>query len=110
MIRPLLISLVLVVAATLFAAFSEERAFLKKGKLLSASVADQHSSPVGSQTQTQSNVLYGHVHIAKTAGTTLNGELAMHFERVCGQKGYSFDAISTNERAKKAQPHSYLWR
>lgn len=41
---------------------------------------------------------YGHVHIAKTAGTTLNGELAAHFERVCGHKGYSFDFARAIQR------------
>lgn len=48
----------------------------------------------------QENVIYGHIHIAKTAGTTVNGELAMHYERVCGNKGYSYDAFTTNERFK----------
>lgn len=47
------------------------------------------------------NVIYGHVHIAKTAGSTVNGELAMHYERVCGNKGYSYDAYETNERYKR---------
>ena len=46
----------------------------------------------------QQNVVYGHVHIAKTAGTSLNGELAMKYERVCGHKGYSFDAWNANIR------------
>jgi hypothetical protein len=43
-------------------------------------------------------VVYGHVHMAKTAGTTINGELALHFERVCGNKGWSYDAYQFNER------------
>ena len=29
--------------------------------------------------------MYGHVHIAKTGGTSLNGMLANGFERVCGE-------------------------
>ncbi|KAH7624783.1 hypothetical protein NADE_002006 [Nannochloris sp. 'desiccata'] len=33
------------------------------------------------------STIYGHVHMAKTAGPTLNGELAARFERVCGHKG-----------------------
>ncbi|KAL9178442.1 hypothetical protein ACHAXT_003772 [Thalassiosira profunda] len=45
--------------------------------------------------------LYGHVHMAKTGGTSLNGLLANKFERVCGAKGYSYDAYADNERAKK---------
>jgi hypothetical protein len=32
--------------------------------------------------------IIGHLHFAKTAGTTVNGELlAAHYERVCGHKG-----------------------
>ncbi len=31
--------------------------------------------------------IFGHVHIAKSAGTEINGELAAHYERVCGHKG-----------------------
>ena len=42
--------------------------------------------------------IYGHVHVAKTAGTTLNGKLASNFERVCGHKGYSYDAYQVNKR------------
>jgi len=45
--------------------------------------------------------IYGHVHMAKTGGTSINGIFANKFERVCGHKGYSFDAYSDNERAKR---------
>ena len=38
------------------------------------------------------NVVYGHIHMAKTAGSTINGRLSLDFERVCGNKGYSFDS------------------
>ena len=31
--------------------------------------------------------IIGHLHMAKTAGTEINGELAAHYERVCGNKG-----------------------
>jgi hypothetical protein len=31
--------------------------------------------------------IIGHLHFAKTAGTEINGELAAHYERVCGHKG-----------------------
>jgi len=48
-----------------------------------------------------SSILYGHVHIAKTGGTSLNGIMANTFERVCGNKGYSYDAFQDNERNKK---------
>jgi hypothetical protein len=43
-------------------------------------------------------MIFGHVHMAKTAGTEINGQLAQRFERVCGNKGNSYDAISYNER------------
>lgn len=46
-------------------------------------------------------MIFGHIHMAKTAGTEINGELAQRFERVCGQKGYSYDSISFNQRAGK---------
>jgi hypothetical protein len=45
-------------------------------------------------------VVYGLVHMAKTAGSEINGELASHFERVCGNKGFSYDAYQFNERAR----------
>lgn len=47
-------------------------------------------------------VVYGLVHMAKTAGSEINGELANHFERVCGNKGYSYDALENNKRTKEA--------
>ena len=51
--------------------------------------------------------LFGHVHIAKTAGTTLNGNMSMHFERVCGNKGYSFDAFPANLRRTLGEETAY---
>eukprot|EP00956_Cyclotella_meneghiniana_P013038 scaffold18620_cov35-Cyclotella_meneghiniana.AAC.1 len=47
-----------------------------------------------------SPILFGHVHMAKTGGTSLNGILANKFEHVCGHKGYSYDAYQDNERYK----------
>ena len=44
--------------------------------------------------------IFGHVHMAKTAGTSINAVLSLNFERVCGNKGYSYDALLTNERLK----------
>ena len=46
--------------------------------------------------------IYGHVHMSKTAGTELNGMLAVRYERVCGHKGYSYDAFQTNLRARES--------
>lgn len=46
---------------------------------------------------------YGHVHMAKVAGSDLNGELAVKYERICGHKGYSYDAILQNKRMQELQ-------
>jgi hypothetical protein len=50
-------------------------------------------------------VIYGHIHMAKTAGTELNGIFALKFERICGHKGYSYDAIQANLRFKNSASH-----
>ena len=41
--------------------------------------------------------MYGHLHYAKTGGSTINGMLAAKYERVCGHKGYSYDAYQFNK-------------
>jgi len=46
------------------------------------------------------DIIFGHVHVAKTGGSTINGILANKFEFVCGNKGNSFDAYRFNELAK----------
>ena len=46
------------------------------------------------------NKLFGYVHIAKAGGTNLNSLFANVFERVCGNKGYSFESYRENEVAK----------
>jgi hypothetical protein len=64
---------------------------------------DEHAYAASPRTRSKtrnSNKIYGHVHIAKTAGTSLNGILANKYERVCGHKGYSHNAYQANERAK----------
>ena len=61
--------------------------------------------PPGSSSTTP--IIFGHLHYPKTAGTNINGELAAHFERVCGHKGYSFDAHQTQiRRQQQARPHA----
>ena len=47
--------------------------------------------------------IFGHLHYAKTAGTEINGELAAHFERVCGHKGSSHDAYQFHVRYQRQQ-------
>ena len=46
-------------------------------------------------------IVYGHLHMAKTAGTTINAKLALLYERVCGNKGFSFNAYQRNEINKQ---------
>ena len=46
-------------------------------------------------------MVYAHIHMAKTSGTTVNAELANHFERVCGHKGYSYDAYALTQRLRE---------
>jgi hypothetical protein len=67
-----------------------------------ASVVHAGTGTTGGDYNTRPDVavVYGHVHVAKTAGTEINGELASHFERVCGHKGYSYDAYKFNKRVK----------
>lgn len=52
--------------------------------------------------------IYGHIHMAKTAGTSLNGLLAARFERVCGHKGYSYDFYQSNNRSVTSVDSSTL--
>jgi len=54
-----------------------------------------------------SNIIYGHLHIPKTGGTTLNGLMAARYERVCGNKGYTFDAYQANIRAFEAGKENF---
>ncbi len=59
------------------------------------------AAPTISNSSNHPPILYGHVHVAKTGGTSLNGILANKFDHVCGHKGYSYDAYQDNERAKQ---------
>ena len=48
--------------------------------------------------------LIGHVHMAKTAGTTINGILALNFHNVCGHKGYSLTYSAYQKKSKGSPP------
>jgi hypothetical protein len=52
-------------------------------------------------------VIYAHIHMAKTGGTSINGALAQNYERVCGARGYSYDSHQVSERFKNT-PHQKL--
>lgn len=58
-----------------------------------------HKSHVNTNNSTTlSSTIYGLLHMAKVAGTEINGELALRFRNVCGNKGWSFDAYQSNMR------------
>lgn len=62
----------------------------------SQEIHHETSIPKQNALERKSNVIYGHIHMAKTGGTSINGQLASQFERVCGNKGYSFNAYQAN--------------
>eukprot|EP00980_Cylindrotheca_fusiformis_P002048 scaffold451_cov121-Cylindrotheca_fusiformis.AAC.4 len=68
-----------------------------------STVADVSTSPSDVKVVgwVRPDMLYGHFHLAKTAGTTLNGLMASRFERICGHKGYSYDYYQYNERIRQ---------
>lgn len=51
------------------------------------------------------DTVYAHVHMAKTAGTEINGMLSLMYERVCGHKGYSYDAVGFYNRLENGNTH-----
>lgn len=51
---------------------------------------------------TRADRIFGYLHIGKTSGTTINGKMALQYERVCGNKGNSYDAIGHNHRVQRA--------
>lgn len=57
--------------------------------------------------QNEKLIWYGHVHMAKTAGTSLNGMMAAQYERVCGHKGYSQDFFKINGKSIHTKGDSY---
>jgi len=48
--------------------------------------------------KSKNNTIYGHIHFAKTGGTSLNGMLANKFERICGHKGENHRLISQTRK------------
>jgi len=50
-------------------------------------------------------VVYGLLHIMESGSAEINGQLSMNSERVCGAKGYSYDAYNANQRfIKQVRP------
>jgi len=74
----------------------------KQRKTLEAPVPSEHKNLVIVDGEWTFNpVVYGLLLMTKTGSSDINGQLSMHFERVCGAKGYSYDAYNANERYKK---------
>jgi hypothetical protein len=48
--------------------------------------------------------ILGHVHMAETGGTSLNGMLALNYERVCGHKGYSHSYVNYQKNCRFDDP------
>lgn len=67
------------------------------GLFIAETLASRHRRHHRSPSKTPVKI-YGHVHMPKTAGANLNAVIAARFERVCGHKGYSFDAHQANMR------------
>lgn len=51
-------------------------------------VREKNNNNITASLHHRPNLMYGHVHMAKTGGSSVNGILANKFERVCGNKGY----------------------
>ena len=49
------------------------------------------------------------MHIAKTAGSTLNRNFSLFFENICGHKGYSYDALAVYNREMNDKPLQDLY-
>jgi hypothetical protein len=81
--------------------------FMANFTIRDASITSSTPKPSSLAHKPSPNAIYGHIHMAKTGGTSINGNLSMHYERICGHKGYSYDAIETNERYRKNETH--LW-
>jgi hypothetical protein len=67
--------------------------------------------PISNRGYVRPPVMYGHLHMGKTGGTTLNLNVSTHYELACGHKGYSFDAARRNRKlALLASNPSNLFR
>ena len=82
----------------------QEPARRKTQNTISACPQNQSNVPTTSSSSSSSTGInssypvYGHIHVAKTAGTSLNVYMASTYTRVCGHKGYSFDFYQNNKR------------
>jgi hypothetical protein len=65
---------------------------------LASNLTHATSRQTGTRPYYQTHVVFGHMHVPKTGGTTLNGNLSVLYERVCGTRGNSYDALQVNER------------
>ena len=47
-------------------------------------------------------IVYGHLHMQKTAGSNINGMMATKYDNVCGNKGSSYNAFVVNQERQEA--------
>eukprot|EP00588_Corethron_pennatum_P025463 CAMPEP_0194323734 /NCGR_PEP_ID=MMETSP0171-20130528/25927_1 /TAXON_ID=218684 /ORGANISM="Corethron pennatum, Strain L29A3" /LENGTH=334 /DNA_ID=CAMNT_0039082445 /DNA_START=124 /DNA_END=1128 /DNA_ORIENTATION=- len=74
----------------------------KQRATLEAPVPSEHENLVIVDGEWTFNpVVYGLLLMTKTGSSDINGQLSMHFERVCGAKGYSYDAYNANDRYRR---------
>lgn len=88
-------------SALVYTVFAVSILVPSSGKLRLSSSSTTKDTTTHEVGYTRPKILYGNLHVAKTGGTSLNGIMANKFERVCGHKGYSYNAYSINERNKK---------
>lgn len=55
---------------------------------------EQQLEAAATTEQQHNRKMYGHVHVAKTGGSSLNSLFAYTFQRVCGNKGHSYDIMN----------------
>jgi len=90
-------AILLLIAAQIAIVFLASNLFLLSGTSPEIATTPELSAATTKQP------IFGLLHMFKTAGTEINGELAMHYERVCGNKGYSYDAYQANRRTEEAR-------
>eukprot|EP00588_Corethron_pennatum_P031331 CAMPEP_0194319136 /NCGR_PEP_ID=MMETSP0171-20130528/15628_1 /TAXON_ID=218684 /ORGANISM="Corethron pennatum, Strain L29A3" /LENGTH=171 /DNA_ID=CAMNT_0039076247 /DNA_START=86 /DNA_END=598 /DNA_ORIENTATION=+ len=97
--------------AVLFMVFGKElKGFASFNQALLSTWKHQTPNAEIISKQNLPSVTYGLLHMAKIGGTEINGQLSMHYERVCGNKGYSYDAHQTNLRFNNSGSNTALYR
>ena len=77
---------------------------LSRGKLDTPTFDQSSTAAVGNAGIVHSKKIFAHVHIAKTAGSSLNRALARRYLGVCGHKGYSFTMPFADIKDRRTDP------